>query len=76
MNVEKIAELLGKDGDYLLGFKTPKVKKDQLHIPGPDWIDRIMAPTDRPAEPCAEEYAIAVQYGKARRHGLSFGPAG
>ena len=48
MNVEKIEELLGKDGDYLLGFKTPKVKKDQLHIPGPDWIDRIMAPTDRP----------------------------
>ena len=48
MNVEKIAELLGKDGDYLLGFKTPKVKKDQLHIPGPDWIDRIMASTDRP----------------------------
>ena len=48
MNVEKIAELLGKDGDYLLGFKTPKVKKDQLHIPGPDWIDRIMALSDRP----------------------------
>jgi len=48
MNVEKIAELLGKDSDYLLGFKTPKVKKDQLHIPGPDWIDRIMALSDRP----------------------------
>jgi len=48
MNVEKIEELLGEDSDYLLGFKTPKVKKDQLHIPGPDWIDRIMAPTDRP----------------------------
>lgn len=36
MNVEKIAELPGKDSDYLLGFKTPKVKKDQLHIPSPD----------------------------------------
>ena len=48
MNVEKIAELLGKDSDYLLGFKTPRVKKDQLHIPGPDWIDRIMALSDRP----------------------------
>jgi len=48
MNVEKIAELLGKDSDYLLGFKTPKVKKDQLHIPGPDWIDRILALSDRP----------------------------
>ena len=48
MNVEKIVELLGKDSDYLLGFKTPKVKKDQLHIPGPDWIDRILALSDRP----------------------------
>jgi len=48
MNVEKIVEILGKDSDYLLGFKTPKVKKDQIHIPGPDWIDRIMALSDRP----------------------------
>jgi class I fructose-bisphosphate aldolase len=48
MNIDKIEELLGEDSDYLLGFKTPKVKKDQLHIPGPDWIDRIMALSDRP----------------------------
>ena len=48
MNVEKIVELLGKDSDFLLGFQTPKVKKDQLHIPGPDWIERIFVPSDRP----------------------------
>ncbi len=48
MNIEKIRELLGEDSKQLLGFKTPKVKKDQLHIPGPDWIDRIFAPSDRP----------------------------
>jgi class I fructose-bisphosphate aldolase len=48
MKVEKIAELLGKDSEYLLGFQTPKVKKDQLHIPGPDWIERIFVPSDRP----------------------------
>ena len=47
MNLGKIEELLGKDSDYLLGFKTPKVKKDQLHVPGPDWIDRILALSDR-----------------------------
>ena len=33
MNVDQIAKLLGKDSDDLLGFTTPKVKKDQLHIP-------------------------------------------
>jgi class I fructose-bisphosphate aldolase len=48
MKVEKIAELLGKDNKYLLGFKTPKVKKNQLHTPGPDWIERIFVPSDRP----------------------------
>jgi len=48
MKVEKITELLGKDSEYLLGFKTPKVKKDQLHVPGPDWIERIFVPSDRP----------------------------
>jgi class I fructose-bisphosphate aldolase len=48
MDYRRITEILGKDSDYLLGFKTPKVKKDQLHVPGPDWIDRIFAPSDRP----------------------------
>ncbi|MGD2093719.1 MAG: class I fructose-bisphosphate aldolase [Phycisphaerales bacterium] len=48
MDIGKITELLGKDSDYLLGFKTPKVKKNQLHIPGPDWVERIFAPSDRP----------------------------
>ena len=48
MKVEKITELLGKDSEYLLGYKTPKVNKDQLHIPGPDWIERIFVSTDRP----------------------------
>ena len=48
MKVEKITELLGKDSEYLLSFKTPKVNKDQLHIPGPDWIERIFVPSDRP----------------------------
>jgi class I fructose-bisphosphate aldolase len=48
MDIGKITELLGKDSDYLLGFKTPKVKKEQLHIPGPDWVERIFVPSDRP----------------------------
>jgi len=48
MNAEKIRQLLGKEqADYLLGFQTPKVKIEQLHVPGPDWIDRIFVPSDR-----------------------------
>ena len=48
MNIDHITKLLGEESDNLLGFKSPKVKKDQLHIPGPDWIERIFVPSDRP----------------------------
>ncbi len=45
VNVE---QMLGADAEYLLGYNTPKVSKDLLHLPGPDFIDRVMAITDRP----------------------------
>ncbi len=43
----KIAQLLGDKADYLLGFNHPKISKERLHVPGPDFIDRIFAQTDR-----------------------------
>jgi class I fructose-bisphosphate aldolase len=43
-----IEQVLGADAEYLLGYNTPKVSKDLLHLPGPDYIDRVMAITDRP----------------------------
>ena len=48
MKIERIAELLGEENDYLLGFESPKVKKEHLHVPGPDWIERIFVQSDRP----------------------------
>jgi len=48
VNIERIAELLGEDSDSLLGFDNPKVGKERLHIPGPDWIERIFLVSDRP----------------------------
>ncbi len=47
-SIDKIEEALGAEGDSLLRFSTPKVKKEQLHLPGPDWVERIFAPSDRP----------------------------
>ncbi|MEO1592990.1 MAG: class I fructose-bisphosphate aldolase, partial [Cyanobacteria bacterium J06632_22] len=41
-----VADWLGSDADTLLGYSA-KVSKDQLHLPGPDWVDRIFAQTDR-----------------------------
>src|SRR5690348_6171045 len=43
----QIAKLLGDKADYLLNFNKPKISKDRLHLPGPDFVDRIFAPTDR-----------------------------
>ncbi len=44
----KIRGLLGDEADYLLGFDSPKVPKDELHLPGADWVSRIFEPSDRP----------------------------
>ncbi|MDK2973281.1 MAG: fructose-bisphosphate aldolase, class [Candidatus Sumerlaeota bacterium] len=47
LGVTEIADLLGAEADSLLNFKDPKVSKDALHVPGPDFVDRIWAPSDR-----------------------------
>jgi class I fructose-bisphosphate aldolase len=48
MSVERIVKLLGDEADSLLGFDRPKVKKDHLHVPGPDWVERVFSGSDRP----------------------------
>ncbi len=42
-----IEQLLGAKAESLLGFKNPKISKERLHIPGPDFIDRVYAASDR-----------------------------
>src|SRR5438445_914850 len=43
----KIETYLGAKADSLLGFKSPKIPKERLHLPGPDFIDRIWTISDR-----------------------------
>ncbi len=45
--MSKVAELLGANADYLLGFDSPKIKRELLHLPGPDFVDRVFAASDR-----------------------------
>jgi class I fructose-bisphosphate aldolase len=42
-----IADHLGPLADTLLGFKNAKIPKDRLHLPGPDFVDRVFTPSDR-----------------------------
>jgi class I fructose-bisphosphate aldolase len=44
--LSKIKELLGSEADSLLSYKA-KFPKEQLHLPGPDFVDRIFAQSDR-----------------------------
>lgn len=42
-----IAELLGKEADYLLKHKSKTISKDQLHLPSSDFVDRIFINSNR-----------------------------
>src|SRR6476646_3777715 len=43
----KIESYLGAKAEFFLGFKAPKISKDRLHLPGPDFIDRVWTLSDR-----------------------------
>ena len=44
---KKISELLGDKADFLLNHQSKAISKDQLHLPGPDFVDRIWMGSDR-----------------------------
>ncbi|HWP93777.1 MAG TPA: class I fructose-bisphosphate aldolase [Thermodesulfobacteriota bacterium] len=43
-----IVELLRDEADYLLSHECKTISKEQLHLPGPSFIDDILIPSDRP----------------------------
>ncbi|KUO76259.1 MAG: fructose-bisphosphate aldolase [Desulfosporosinus sp. BRH_c37] len=44
----KIVSILGDEAKDLLEHKCMTIPKELIHIPGPDFIDRILGMTDRP----------------------------
>ncbi len=44
-----IVGILGADAAPLLSHVSKAIPKDTIHVPGPDFVDRIFAPSDRPA---------------------------
>ncbi len=47
MTLSKIQELLGKDSDVLLNHKSTTIPASTLHLPGPDFVDRVFMSNDR-----------------------------
>ena len=45
--MDRIAELLGPEASTLLDHTTQTIAKDQVQLPGPDFIDRVWSASDR-----------------------------
>jgi len=66
--IKRIAELLGNEADSLLGHVSKTVPKENLHAPGPDYIDRVFAQSDRPA-PVLRNLQMLYNTGRLSRTG-------
>ena len=63
-----IADLLGADAG-LLEHRCETIPASSLHLPGPDFIDRCVAPTDRPARVLTSLQAL---FGHGRLAGTGY----
>lgn len=45
--MSRTAEILGDEAHDLLGFDSPAIPRERLHLPGPDQVDRIYGPSNR-----------------------------
>jgi class I fructose-bisphosphate aldolase len=45
--IQEIEKLLGDDARALLEYKATGIPKESLHLPGPDFVDRIFISSDR-----------------------------
>ncbi len=47
MTSTRLEELLGAEADDLLSHRCDTIAGSELHLPGPDFVDRVFADTDR-----------------------------
>ena len=46
-SLSNVESLLGDDAQYLLEHKSKTIPKEQLYLPGPDFVDRVVLGSDR-----------------------------
>lgn len=64
-----LMKILGEEADSLLNHKCETISKDELHLPGPDFIDRIFSISDRPT-PVLK--SLAALFGTGRLAGTGY----
>jgi class I fructose-bisphosphate aldolase len=45
--IKNIEEILGDEAENLLTYQSKTISKEKLHLPGPDFLDRTVAGSDR-----------------------------
>jgi class I fructose-bisphosphate aldolase len=67
-SISKIRDLLGERSEYFLKHQSKTLGKNHLHLPGPDFIDRVWLGSDRPA-PVLRSLQSLFDHGRLRGTG-------
>ncbi len=69
MSYQKITEYLGADAPHLLEHVSQTIPKETLHLPGPDFLDRIFVNSNRNPQVLR---SLAALYGHGRLAGTGY----
>jgi len=61
--IDNISAWLGDEAESLLGHVCTTIPKEQLHLPGPDYLDTVFVQTDRPV-PVVRAMAALFDHGR------------
>src|SRR5690349_17834713 len=68
MTLQEIEKLLGADAQPLLGHSCKGIPKEMICLPGPDYVDRVYALSDRPA-PVLKSLSWIIHQGRLAHTG-------
>lgn len=69
MSISRIEQLLGSESDHLLKHECKTISQDMLHLPGPDFVDRVFKDSNRSVQVLKSLQAL---YGHGRLGGTGY----
>jgi fructose-bisphosphate aldolase, class I len=66
---DRLVELLGDESRDLLEHRCTTIPKDLLHLPGPDFVERVVTPSDRPVR---VQRSLQALFGHGRLAGTGY----
>jgi class I fructose-bisphosphate aldolase len=67
--IDRIAGLLGDEAESLLSHQSQTIDRSLLHLPGPDFLDRVFQPSDRNSQTLRNLQAL---FGTGRLAGTGY----